>query len=107
MKSSAVNPSSARTRAQLFWNRDGQLAARTSEDYIAGSSGRPAAHEARRRRWISSVDVTGTAAVAGVVLDYPNVHFTDYVLMLKINDEWKVVNKIFHVEAASGQLRGW
>jgi hypothetical protein len=88
--------------AKLFWIRDGQLATRTSEDYIAGSPGRPAVDEARRRRWISSVDVTGTAAVARVVLDYPNAHFTDYLSLLKINDEWKVVNKIFHVEPRAG-----
>jgi hypothetical protein len=48
------------------------------------------------------VDVTGTAAVARVVLDYPNAHFTDYLSLLKINDEWKVVNKIFHVEPRAG-----
>jgi hypothetical protein len=84
--------------AKLFFIRNGAFTQRTSEDYIAGFSGQPAPDEAQRRRRIDDVDVTGTAAVARVVLDYPNALFTDYLSLLKIGDEWKVVNKIFHVE---------
>lgn len=84
--------------AKLFFIRDGAFMQRTSADYIAGFSGQPAADEAQRRRRIDDVDVTGTAAVARVVLDYPNALFTDYLSLLRIGDEWKVVNKIFHVE---------
>lgn len=75
---------------------------RTGEAYVAGFRGQPQSDESARRRWISSVDVTGTAAVARVVLDYPNALFTDYLSLLKIEGEWKVVNKIFHVEPKGG-----
>ena len=78
--------------AKLFFIRNGAFTQRTSEDYIAGFSGQPASDEAQRRRRIDDVDVTGTAAVARVVLDYPNALFTDYLSLLKIGDEWKVVN---------------
>ena len=81
--------------SKLFWIQDGQLRTRTSEEYIAGSPGKPAADEAQRKRWIESVDVTGDAAVAKVVLDYPTAKLTDYFALLKINGEWKIVNKIF------------
>ena len=84
--------------SNLYFVRDGQLATRTSEDYIAGAPGEPAADEAQRKRRIVMVDVTGDAAIAKIELDYPNVFFTDYMSLLKIDGEWKIVAKIFHSE---------
>ena len=85
-------------KAMLYWNRDGAFAERTSADYIAGASGKPAPDEAQRRRSIESLDVTGNAAMAKVVLDYPSVKFTDYLSLVKADGEWRIVNKIFNVE---------
>jgi hypothetical protein len=87
--------------AKLFFTREGKLAQMTSEEYIARSPGKPAADEAQRRRRIESVDVTGDAAVAKVVLEYPQVTFTDYMSLLKIDGEWKIVNKTFHAARRS------
>jgi hypothetical protein len=84
--------------ANLYWIRDGELVTRTSADYIAGASGEPAEDEAERRRGITMVDVTGDAAVAKIVLDYPDAMITDYMSLLKIGGKWKIVNKIFTVE---------
>ena len=84
--------------AKLFWIREGQFTQRTSAEYIAGSSGKPAADEAQRKRSITMIDITGNAAVAKVVLDYPQVRFTDYMSLLKIDGEWKIVNKTFVAE---------
>jgi len=81
--------------SKLFWIRDGKLMQRTDDEYIAGATGKPAADEALRKRWIESVDVTGTAATAKVVLDYPTVVFTDYMSLLKTPEGWKIVNKTF------------
>jgi hypothetical protein len=81
--------------AKLFWIREGKFTQRTSEEYIAGSSGKPAADESLRKRSIEMIDITGNAAVAKVVLDYPQVRFTDYMSLLKIDGEWKIVNKTF------------
>jgi hypothetical protein len=78
--------------------RDGALSTRTSAEYIAGASGQPAEDEDQRRREITMVDVTGDAAVAKVVLDYPNALFTDYMSLLKIDGEWRIVNKTFTVQ---------
>ena len=85
-------------KTMLYWNRDGSFAERTVADYIAGAPGKPAADEAQRRRTIESLDVTGNAAMAKVVLDYPSVKFTDYLSLVKADGEWKIVNKIFNVE---------
>lgn len=82
----------------LMYVREGAFTTRSAEGYIAGFRGTPAPDEAQRRRSIELVDVTGTAAIAKVVLDYPNVRFTDYFTLLKIEGEWKIVNKTFHAE---------
>jgi hypothetical protein len=84
--------------AKLFWIREGQFAQRTSAEYIAGASGKPAPDEAERKRSIESVDVTGNAAIAKIVLDYPSGRFTDYMSLLKVDGQWKIVNKTFVVE---------
>lgn len=87
--------------SNLFWIRGDTLNTRTSADYIAGASGSPAEDEDQRRREITMVDVTGDAAVAKIVLDYPDALLTDYMSLLKIDGEWKIVNKIFTVEPKS------
>lgn len=84
--------------AKLFWIRDGQLATRTSEEYAAGSKGTPAPDEAQRKRRIDFIDISGNAAIAKVTLDHPEVTFTDYMSLLKIGDEWKIVNKTFYAD---------
>jgi hypothetical protein len=48
------------------------------------------------RNQIVSVDIAGTAAVAKVDLQWPRVHYVDYLSLIKIGDEWKIVNKIWH-----------
>ena len=37
-------------------------------------------------------------ATAKLVLDYPEVKFTDYMTLLKTGDEWRIINKAFHAE---------
>lgn len=88
-------------QAQLFWMRDDTLNMRTSADYIAGASGQPPEDETQRRREITMVDRTGDAAVARIVLDYPNALITDYMSLLKVDGTWRIVNKIFYVEPRS------
>jgi hypothetical protein len=82
--------------AKLFWvGSDGALMQRTSADYAAGASGSPAPDEARRRRRVVSIDITGTAASAKIELDYPQVLLVDYMSLLKVDGRWVIVNKIF------------
>jgi hypothetical protein len=84
--------------AKLFWIRDGKLSQRTAADYIAGARGTPAPDEAQRKRRITSLDITGNAAIVKVMLDYPDASITDYMSLLKIEGEWKIINKTFVVE---------
>jgi len=84
--------------ANLYFIRDGKYTERTSADYAAGFSGRPPADEAQRKRRIESLEVSGTAAQAKIVLEYPGVTFTDYMTLLKVDGEWKIVAKVFHAD---------
>lgn len=86
------------TEGKLIFIRDGKYSTRTFEEYIAGMSGKPAADEAARKRRIETVDVAGNAGAGKIVLDYPTVKFVDYMTLLKINGEWKIVNKSFYAE---------
>jgi hypothetical protein len=85
--------------ADLYWMRDGEFNQRSSEAYIAGASGMPAENESERVRYIEWVDVTGTAAVGKIVLDYPGVYIVDYMSLLKIDGRWQIVNKIFDIDS--------
>jgi hypothetical protein len=86
------------TEGKLIFIRDGKFTTRTFEEYINGMSGKPAADEAQRKRWIESIDVVGNAATAKIILDYPTVKIVDYMTLLKIDGEWKIVNKSFYAE---------
>jgi hypothetical protein len=84
--------------AKLFAIRDGKFWELPSADYIARASGKPAPDEASRKRTVESVDITGNVAVAKLVLDYPDARLTDYMTLLKVDGDWKIINKAFHAE---------
>jgi hypothetical protein len=86
------------TEGNLIFVRDGNYTTRSFAEYIKGFTGKPADDEANRKRAIEAVDVSGNAAVAKIVLDYPAIRFVDYMSLLKINGEWKIVTKIFYAE---------
>lgn len=86
--------------AKLFWIKDGQLTQITSEQFIQrAGSGHPQPDETQRKRSIESVEISGNAATARLLLDYPDARITDFMSLLKVNGEWKIVNKIFYVES--------
>lgn len=91
------------TEGHLIFVRDGKYTTRSFAEYIAGMSGKPAADEAKRKRAIESIDVAGNAATARIVLDYPSVRFVDFMALLKIDGEWKIVNKTFYAEPKKTQ----
>lgn len=89
------------TEGNMIWIRDGKYTSEPLDSFIKRAfTGKPAADEDKRRdnRKIEAFDVSGNAAVARIVLDYPTVKFVDYMTLLKINGEWKIVNKSFYAE---------
>ena len=84
--------------ASLYWIREGKYSERPSTEWIASYTGKPAADEAERRRRIASIDITGNAAAAKLVSDYPTAVVTDYMSLLRTESGWKVVAKTFVVQ---------
>ena len=82
--------------AKIMAFRDGKLLNLTVEEFASRFSGKPAADESQRKRRIDSLDITGNAGIARIVLDYPDATLTDYMSLLKVNGEWKIVNKVFN-----------
>lgn len=81
--------------ARIEGIRGGAFSSWTVEEYCANFKGKPAADEASRRRTIDSVDVSGTAAMARATLVHGATTFTDYFVLLKVNGEWKIANKVY------------
>lgn len=74
--------------------RDGKFTSWTLDEYCALFKGTPANDESSRVRTIDFMDVSNNTAIAKVTLDYPKLVFTDYFLLLKVDDEWRIANKI-------------
>ena len=51
---------------------------------------------------IVSIDASENAAFAKLEIEYPTFSFIDYMHLLKIDGEWKIVSKIFNRRAKSG-----
>jgi hypothetical protein len=45
---------------------------------------------------VEQINIAGNAANARLRIDYPSFYFIDYMNLLKIDGEWKIVAKIFH-----------
>ena len=84
--------------AKIMAFRDGKLLNLSVEEFASRFSGKPAADESQRKRRIDSLNITGNAGVARIVLDYPDATLTDYMSLLKVDGEWKIVNKVFNAE---------
>ena len=75
--------------------RDGKLVSWTTEEYASRFTGKPAADEATRKRTIDRVDISGTAAMARATLVHGSTTFVDFFVLLKVDGEWKIANKVY------------
>ncbi len=48
---------------------------------------------------IGMIDITDDAASVRVEDEFGTMRFTDYLSLLKIAGEWKIVNKVYHLHA--------
>lgn len=52
------------------------------------------------RARIASIDLTGTAATVRLELDnWTGFRFTDLFTLLRVDGEWKIINKVFYLHA--------
>ena len=85
--------------AKLFFvKKDGTLGQLSQEQWYKGFEA-SAGKEEKGDLKIVSVDITGNAASVKVREEYPNSIYTDYVSLLKLGGEWKIVNKVYVAEA--------
>ena len=81
--------------AKLLWvKRDGSLGQLTQEQWYKGFEASAGKEEAGELT-IVAVDVTGNAASVKVREVYPTSIYTDYISLLKLGGEWKIVNKVY------------
>ncbi len=66
------------------------------ENLFAWNDNNGAATELEDR--IASIDVTGTVATVRLELDnWTGFRFTDLFTLLKVDGNWKIMNKVFHL----------
>lgn len=75
--------------------RGSEFVSWTAEEYSSRFSGKPAGDEASRTRTIDRVDVSGSAAMARATLVHGPTTFTDYFVLLKVDGQWKIANKVY------------
>lgn len=84
--------------AKIMAFREGKLLNLSVEEFASRFNGKPAADESQRKRRIDSLNITGNTGAARIVLDYPETTLTDYMSLLKVDGEWKIVNKVFDAQ---------
>jgi hypothetical protein len=84
----------------LVFVRDGKLTTLSAEAFAARASGKPG--DTKVRRSIERVEVAGNTAIATVLLDGPTHRITDYMTLLAVNGEWRIIHKSFHAEPKAG-----
>jgi hypothetical protein len=77
---------------------DGVFTSWTLDEFCAFYKGVPAPDEATRTRTIDVIDISGTAAMARATLRHGTNLFTDYFVLLHVDGEWKIANKVWHRE---------
>jgi len=82
--------------AHIEGNRKGKFTSWTLDEYCALFKGSPAADEASRVRTIDQIDISGDAATAKATLDHGAMVFTDYFVLLKVDGEWRIANKVYY-----------
>jgi Putative lumazine-binding len=75
------------------------------EEWMTGLTGAPNRDEAQRKRSFRIIDLTATTGVARVELIYPDVTFIDHMTLLKVDGEWKIINKLFHAIRRPEEVR--
>lgn len=81
--------------AKLFFvKKNGELGQLSQAEWYEGFKSIAGKEEEGDLR-VASIDVSGNVASAKIEEDYPKSHYTDYVSLLKLNGEWKIVNKIY------------
>ena len=81
------------TATMKYIGRDGYTEVNALEFF--GKAMKPGPKSNRKTR-VVAIDVSGHAATAKLEIDYPTFTFVDYMTLLKLDGEWKIVSKVFY-----------
>jgi len=84
--------------ANMWYVRDGQVNQVPIQDFISRVEANADKPQGEVTKTIVSIDRFENAAVAKLELKRPTSLIYDYMSLLKIEGEWKIVNKIFDIE---------
>ena len=76
--------------------REGVFTSWSLDVYCQRFKNQPSFDEATRKRTIDWIEVKGSAACARITLVHGTTTFTDYFVLLKTVEGWKIANKAFH-----------
>lgn len=82
--------------------RNGQFTSWTLDEYCALFNGKPAPDEESRQRTIDLIDVSGNAGMAKATLRHGATVFTDYFVLLNVDGQWKIANKVYYGRGLEG-----
>lgn len=81
------------TATMKFIGKEGYTEVNAIEFFQKGM--KPGPKQNRKTR-IADIIIAGNAANARLEIDYPDFTFIDFMNLLKVDGEWKIVNKIFY-----------
>jgi len=89
---------------RMLVRKDGEIAKVSREAFLEMMIGRrkdnPALFEGPLTFEIPLLDIAGRAAIVRVEISRSGKHlFTDFILLYKFGEDWKIVSKIFHAHA--------
>ena len=84
----------------LFVKKDGQIGQLTQAQWYEGFAASAGKEETVELR-IVAIEITGDASQVKVEEEYPKSIYTNYLSLLKIGGDWKIVNKIYTVRRKS------
>ena len=79
--------------------REGKFTSWSLDEYCARFTGEAAPDENARVRTIDVIDVSGNSGMARATLTHGKTVFTDYFVLLKVDDEWRIANKVYYGRA--------
>ena len=85
------------SKGRAMSSREGKYTAVRFRDFIARIGGPSVWPKGKPKPSVETVDVFGDAAIGKIVVDHPLVKVVYYMSLLKINGEWKIVNKTYSV----------
>ena len=84
------------SEAQLMSVQNANYGETAFEEWVKNFGPKQDTPDADKTYEIVNIDVAGTAACVKTYLEYPDVTYYDYLSLLKVDGDWKIVNKIFH-----------